>query len=67
MLKDPKHPMTPGNITDDVSRVHLEGVCQIKCTGLLQETQSEHNGKVKKKCFLLTPVVPLKKTSTEVI
>ncbi len=30
MLKDPKHPMTPGNITDDVSRVYLEGVSQIK-------------------------------------
>ncbi len=54
MLKDPKHPMTPGNITDDVSRVHLEGLCQITCTGLLQETQSEHNGKVKKKKVFLT-------------
>ena len=24
MLKDPKHLMTPGYITDDVSRLHME-------------------------------------------
>ncbi|KAK0145692.1 hypothetical protein N1851_015414 [Merluccius polli] len=36
MLKDPKHPMTPGHITDDVSRLHQKCVDLILGSNLLR-------------------------------
>ena len=37
MLRDPKHPMTPGSITDDVSKCINRCILNYYCVRLLQD------------------------------